>query len=133
MKKIFLTGADGFIGSHLCDRLLDRGAEVVCLDNLLATRGSDKNIAHLKGNSSFSFLQQSVEESLPADLMQSINFVFHQAASKNTVSIDNLPTIKNIHLLNDIILVDTNEKINFVKHNHNYLIEQVLFSRLLIA
>ncbi len=86
--KCLVTGGAGFIGSHLCDRLLDRGAEVVCLDNLLATRGSDKNIAHLKGNSSFSFLQQSVEESLPADLMQSINFVFHQAASKNTVSIE---------------------------------------------
>ena len=86
--KCLVTGGAGFIGSHLCDRLLDRGAEVLCLDNLLATRGSDKNIAHLKENPSFSFLQQSVEESLPADLMQSINFVFHQAASKNTVSIE---------------------------------------------
>ena len=86
--KCLVTGGAGFIGSHLCDRLLDRGAEVLCLDNLLATRGSDKNIAHLKENPSFSFLQQSVEESLPANLMQSINFVFHQAASKNTVSIE---------------------------------------------
>ena len=49
MKKVLVSGGAGFIGSHLCTRLIRDGHKVICLDNLFT--GSEKNIAHLKGNS----------------------------------------------------------------------------------
>ena len=45
-KRILVTGGAGFIGSHLCERLLDEGNEVICLDNFFT--GSKENIVHLK-------------------------------------------------------------------------------------
>jgi UDP-glucuronate decarboxylase len=58
MKKILVTGGAGFIGSHLCDKLLASGSEVICLDNLYT--GSMKNIDHLMGNSRFSMIRRDV-------------------------------------------------------------------------
>ena len=49
--RAVVTGGAGFLGSHLCDRLLEMGYEVVCLDNLLT--GNMSNIAHLMGNARF--------------------------------------------------------------------------------
>lgn len=46
MKKILVSGGAGFIGSHLCMRLIKEGHKVICLDNLFT--GSEENIAHLK-------------------------------------------------------------------------------------
>ena len=48
MKRILVTGGAGFIGSHLCKRLLEEGNEVICLDNLFT--GSKRNIRDLMGN-----------------------------------------------------------------------------------
>ncbi len=56
--KIVVTGGAGFIGSHLCARLLEDGHSVLCVDNLLT--GSEKNIESLRDNSRFTFLQQDV-------------------------------------------------------------------------
>ena len=42
MKKILVTGGSGFLGSHLCEKLLNQGHEIICLDNLFT--GSEKNI-----------------------------------------------------------------------------------------
>lgn len=56
--KCLVTGGAGFIGSHLCDRLLDLGYEVICLDNLIT--GNLKNISHLKQNPRFKFLKIDV-------------------------------------------------------------------------
>ena len=56
--KIVITGGAGFIGSHLCARLLEDGHSVLCVDNLLT--GSEKNIESLRNNSRFTFLQQDV-------------------------------------------------------------------------
>jgi dTDP-glucose 4,6-dehydratase len=58
--RVVITGGAGFLGSHLCDALLDRGDEVVCLDNLLT--GSIDNIAHLLGSGRFRFLKHDVTE-----------------------------------------------------------------------
>lgn len=55
MKKILVTGGAGFIGSHLCSRLLAESNEVICLDNFYT--GSIKNIAHLIGNPSFEIIR----------------------------------------------------------------------------
>ncbi len=58
--RILLTGAAGFLGSHLCDRLLAEGHEVVGLDNFVT--GNPDNIAHLAGNERFKFIKQDVSE-----------------------------------------------------------------------
>ena len=53
MKKILVSGGAGFIGSHLCTRLINDGHQVICLDNLFT--GSEGNITHLKSNPRFEF------------------------------------------------------------------------------
>lgn len=58
MKKVLVTGGAGFIGSHLCDRLIESGNEVICIDNLYT--GSIKNIEHLLKNKRFTLLRRDV-------------------------------------------------------------------------
>lgn len=57
-KRVLVTGGAGFIGSHLCERLLEQGHEVVCLDNFFT--GTKDNIAHLIGNPYFELLRHDV-------------------------------------------------------------------------
>lgn len=58
MKKILVTGGAGFIGSHLSEKLLQSGNEVICLDNFFT--GSKKNISHLLGHPDFTLIKQDV-------------------------------------------------------------------------
>ena len=58
MSRTLITGGAGFLGSHLCEKFLSEGHEVICLDNLIT--GSTDNIAHLFGNSKFSFINYDV-------------------------------------------------------------------------
>ena len=58
MPRTLITGGAGFIGSHLCDRFIDEGHQVICMDNLIT--GSPDNIAHLVGNPNFRFVQHDV-------------------------------------------------------------------------
>ena len=60
MKKILITGGAGFIGSHLCERLLNEGNEVICLDNFFT--GSKDNIVHLMNNPYFEVIRHDIEE-----------------------------------------------------------------------
>ena len=57
-KTILITGGAGFLGSHLCDRLISEGHDIVCLDNLFT--GSKRNIEHLIGNPRFEFIRHDV-------------------------------------------------------------------------
>lgn len=57
-KRILVTGGAGFLGSHLIDRLLEQGHEVICLDNLFT--GTKRNIEHLHGHSHFEFMRHDV-------------------------------------------------------------------------
>lgn len=57
-KKILVTGGAGFLGSHLCERLLDQGHEVLCVDNLFT--GTKRNILHLLSNPRFEFMRHDV-------------------------------------------------------------------------
>lgn len=59
-QTILVTGGAGFIGSHLCERLLDSGNKVICLDNLFT--GSKKNIQHFLKNRNFKFIQHDIIE-----------------------------------------------------------------------
>ena len=58
--RTLITGGAGFLGSHLCDRMLKKGHEVICMDNLLT--GNMDNISHLIGNEKFSFIKHDVTE-----------------------------------------------------------------------
>lgn len=58
MKRIMVTGGAGFLGSHLCERLLDSGHEVLCVDNFYT--GSKRNIAHLMSNPYFELIRHDV-------------------------------------------------------------------------
>ncbi|MBE7415851.1 MAG: SDR family oxidoreductase [Deltaproteobacteria bacterium] len=60
MKRILVTGGAGFIGSHLCERLLKDGSEVICLDNFFT--GRKENISHLIGNPGFEIIRHDVIE-----------------------------------------------------------------------
>lgn len=62
-KKILVTGGTGFLGSHLCERLLDRGDTVFCLDN--NSTGSLDNVRHIMGNERFRFICRDVVQPLP--------------------------------------------------------------------
>lgn len=61
--KIVVTGGAGFLGSHLCDRLIEQGNEVICVDNLIT--GTFENVAHLEGNPNFKFVQYDCVNGLP--------------------------------------------------------------------
>lgn len=61
-KRILVTGGAGFLGSHLCDRLIRDGNDVICVDNLFT--GSKENIRHLLGNPYFEFIRHDVTQPL---------------------------------------------------------------------
>jgi dTDP-glucose 4,6-dehydratase len=71
-----VTGGAGFLGSHLCDYLMDRKWEVVCLDNLVT--GAKENIEHLHSKPGFQFVEQDVSE--PFDVPGDLAAVFHFAS-----------------------------------------------------
>ncbi len=60
MGRAVVTGGAGFLGSHLCERLLDEGTEVVCLDNFLT--GSPSNIEHLLGHERFRLVKADITD-----------------------------------------------------------------------
>ena len=65
MKTILITGGAGFIGSHLCERLLGEGNKIICLDNLFT--GSKNNIQHLLDNKNFIFLERDIIDPIDLD------------------------------------------------------------------
>ena len=71
-----ITGGAGFIGSHLCDYLIAKGHDVICIDNLLT--GNPDNIAHLFGNSHFTFIKLDVTEYI--HIPGAVDYVLHFAS-----------------------------------------------------
>ena len=74
--RAVVTGGAGFLGSHLCDRLLKEGWEVLALDNLIT--GAEKNVAHLKNNAKFKFTKADVSNALQVD--GDVAYVLHFAS-----------------------------------------------------
>jgi len=70
-KRVMVTGGAGFIGSHLCERLLDRGDDVLCVDNFYTS--SRDNIAHLQANPYFEFMRHDVTVPLSVEVDEIYN------------------------------------------------------------
>src|SRR5579862_5427413 len=81
MPRALVTGGAGFLGSHLCDRLLAEGFEVVAMDNLIT--GSTDNIAHLIDNRAFRFILYDVTEYIFLD--GPVDYIFHLASPASPV------------------------------------------------
>lgn len=71
MKRILVSGGAGFIGSHLCTRLLNEGNDVICLDNFFT--GSKDNIAHLMGNHHFEVVRHDITNPYSAEVDEIYN------------------------------------------------------------
>jgi len=87
MPVSVVTGGAGFLGSHLCDRLLKEGHYVICLDNLIT--GNIANIEHLAGNSFFRFIKFDVTEYIY--LPGNIDYIFHFASPASPIDYMELP------------------------------------------
>ena len=71
MRTILVTGGAGFLGSHLCDRLIQRGDEVICVDNFFT--GKKENIAHLIGHPRFEVIRHDIVHPLYVEVEQIYN------------------------------------------------------------
>ena len=80
-RRAVVTGGAGFLGSHLCERLLADGWQVVCVDNLVT--GSAGNVAHLRGRRNFDSIQHNVNE--PLYIEGSVDAVLHFASPASPV------------------------------------------------
>ena len=78
-KRALVTGGAGFLGSHLCDRLIAAGHEVICLDNFFT--GKKKNIAHLLSNPSFEIMRHDVIQPIYAE----VDWIFNLACPASPV------------------------------------------------
>lgn len=88
MKKVLVTGGAGFLGSHLCDRLIKDGYKVFCLDNLIT--GSKNNIEHLLENPNFEFINEDVCSPFTSSLSP-FTHIFHLASPASPIDYQNYP------------------------------------------
>jgi len=90
MKTILVTGGTGFLGSHLCEKLLQLGNYVICVDNNFT--GSLENISHLRSNPNFEFIRHDVTQPLFIE----VNEIYHLAcpASPKDYQFNSIKTIK---------------------------------------
>ena len=90
MKKILVTGGSGFIGSHLCERLLNEGNEVICIDNFFT--GAKQNIVHLLSNPYFELIRRDVTMPFSAEVDEIYNLAC--PASPVHYQFDAIQTVK---------------------------------------
>jgi UDP-glucuronate decarboxylase len=92
--RVLVTGGAGFLGSHLCDRLLDEGNDVLCVDNLYT--GAKRNIAHLLKNPYFEILRPDITFPLYVE----VDEIYNLACPASPVHYQNDPvqtTKVNVH------------------------------------
>ena len=87
MKTVLVTGGAGFIGSHLCEFLLGKGFEVICMDNLIT--GNKKNIEHLNNNKNFIFVKHNVNEHIKVN--ENVDYILHFASPASPVDYQKIP------------------------------------------
>lgn len=76
-STVLVTGGSGFIGSHLCERLLERGNRVICLDNI--SSGRELNVAHLRDNEQFRFIRADVCDPSSFEGLGEVTHIFNLA------------------------------------------------------
>ena len=86
MTICVVTGGAGFVGSHLCDALLEKGSKVICIDNL--DTGSLQNIEHIDSRD-FTFISQDITEKVEID--GEVDFVYHLASPASPIDYARLP------------------------------------------
>lgn len=86
-QRVVITGGAGFLGSHLCDRMLERGCHVVAMDNLIT--GATANISHLLGNPKFRFVRHDVTEYIYVD--GPVDYILHFASPASPIDYLRLP------------------------------------------
>ncbi len=79
--RILVTGGAGFLGSHLCELLIGKGHDVICMDNLIT--GNIDNIAHLKDNKAFSFVKHDVTEYISVE--GNLDIILHFASPASPI------------------------------------------------
>ena len=87
MATCVVTGGAGFLGSHLCDHLLEHGHRVICYDNL--DTGSLENIAHIAKGDEFTFVNQDLTEHVTIE--EDVDFVYHLASPASPIDYARLP------------------------------------------
>ncbi|APY11006.1 NAD-dependent dehydratase [Seonamhaeicola sp. S2-3] len=87
MKKILITGAAGFLGSHLCDRFLNEGYYVIGMDNFIT--GDQKNIEHLNNNPNFQFIKHDVTEFVKIE--GTLDYILHFASPASPIDYLKIP------------------------------------------
>ncbi len=87
MPRTLITGGAGFLGSHLCERFLREGHEVLCMDNLIT--GDMNNIAHLIGHPGFHFIRYDVTEYVYVD--GPVDYILHFASPASPIDYLKLP------------------------------------------
>jgi dTDP-glucose 4,6-dehydratase len=87
MARVLITGGAGFLGSHLCDKFIETGDEVICLDNFIT--GSPDNIAHLFGNKRFKFIEHDITEYIYVE--GELDYILHFASPASPIDYLKLP------------------------------------------
>lgn len=87
MTTAVVTGGAGFLGSHLCERLLAEGHRVICIDNFLT--GAKRNIEHLLERDDFRFLEHDV--TIPFEVEEDVDYVLHFASPASPIDYLELP------------------------------------------
>lgn len=87
MKTAVVTGGSGFLGSHLCDKLLSEGLKVICIDNLIT--GNVNNISHLAGNENFSFIKHDITNYI--FIPGKVEYILHFASPASPIDYLQLP------------------------------------------